>query len=75
MKSNVRAVFRRAANLDGTPNEDESYWIVWDDDIKLVQITVKQLCNKDPELNYNIIATKEFGRILLKKVTNMKAYW
>lgn len=71
----VKAVFCRIPDSNGNLNKEDSYWVVFDGDIILSQISVKEFCNKNPSLDYDTIATMEFGRIFLKKVTKMKAYW
>ena len=50
-------------------------WEVYAGDELLYTITVKDLCKANPELTYAIIATKEFGSLLLERTKKMRVYW
>lgn len=71
----LKGKFVKVAKADGSQDFDESLWEIWEGDILLATKSVKQLCTEIPWLDYEMIATPEFGRPLLKRLKKLKAFW
>lgn len=72
----MKGRFIKVEHSDGTQDFENSYWEVWmNEDVLLLECSVKDFCQQDPTLTYNDIATKEFGNYLLKRVKRKKAFW
>ncbi|KKN70815.1 hypothetical protein LCGC14_0427070 [marine sediment metagenome] len=63
----LKARFLKAANDDGSHNRESSKWEVMEGDRVVIELTVKELTD-NIELDYESIATPEFGRVLLEKI-------
>ncbi len=78
----LKARFVKVNKSDGSQDLDKSYWVVLTNEDKektVSQKTVEEFIGSDPDLDYDIVATAEFGAILIKKVRNrlnkLKAFW
>lgn len=71
----LKGKFVKVAKADGSQDFDESFWEIWDGDYLLFKKSVKELCNEIRWLDYEIIYSPEFGKLLLKRAKKLKAFW
>lgn len=67
-RASLKARFIKAANDDGTLNQEKSAWEVFLGDKLLLTASVDELSGGRAEILYDTIATKEFGAKLMDKV-------
>lgn len=68
------ARFVRVSNPDRTNNKNENYWEVWCGSDILAKFSVKELCNMNSSLDYDSIATSEFGTELIDVAKKSEYY-
>ena len=71
----LKGQFIKVYHTDDSINLDESFWEIWDDDHLLAKLTIKDLRKDVPWLDYEMIATRSFGELLLKRFKKLKAFW
>lgn len=67
-RASLRARFVKAANEDGTQNRAKSAWEVFQGDKLLLTASVDELSKGQTDMQYDAIATKEYGAKLIEKV-------
>lgn len=67
-RAKLIAKFVKAANADGTENQDASRWDVYAGDKLVLTTTVGEILGKNPVLAYEDIATKPFGFKILDSI-------
>ena len=71
----LKARFIKARDDDGNLDINEYFWEISSGKMIIAKMTVKSLCATNPILDYDSIATLDFGRLLLRKVKKLKAFW
>ena len=74
----LTARFIKVNTANGDQDFDESYWVVLNpemEDSTLFKISVKELKRSNPILDYEIIATMEFGKRMIRKAKELKVFW